>query len=375
MTDFDVVIIGAGTMGTAAAYHLARRGLRLLALEQFSVVHDYGSHSGRTRIIRHAYHESPDYVPLVVRSDQLWQELEKETNQQLLIRTGALVMGPRGCRAVDGALAACEAYSLPCDILNASQIQARWSQFNVAEDWQGCFDPAAGFLLVPECLKAHANRAVSYGAEISENENVISIQNARPRIEITTDRRKIKAEKVIVTAGAWTAKLLHALHLPLQIKRKTLFWLRTENPADYSIGRFPIFLADIPDGLLYGFPIYDSPGLKIANHSSAGVPIDPDHVQREVQAADSIDILNFARDVLPGVSQEIIESKVCLYNLTPDEDFIIDFHPENQNILLATGFSGHGFKFAPVVGEILADLITQNQAKQSIDRFRLSRFV
>jgi len=369
-----IAVIGAGTMGSAAAYHLARRGYEVVAFEQFRVVHEKGSHSGTTRIIRHAYHESPYYVPLVLRADHLWLELEQESGTQLLIRTGAIVLGPEGCDAVQGAILACERHSLPYTQMNSAQIQQRWPQFRIPENWEGCFDPMAEFLLVEPCIKSHLKFAQLHGTKVIENEAVTEINAEGERFVIRTDFNDYTADKLVVTAGAWSARLLADLHLPLVVKRRTLSWLQPRNPAQFQIKSFPVFLADVPDGLLYGFPIFGNNAVKIANHHSKGPGVNPDLADRNYSKEDAADVLRFASAYLHDLSNEIVDGKVCLYNLTPDEDFIVDLHPRNPNIVIATGFSGHGFKFAPVIGEIIADLCLNGKTAHAIDRFQIARF-
>jgi monomeric sarcosine oxidase len=373
ISTFDVAILGTGTMGSAAAYFLSRSGLKVIAFERFRVVHEMGSHSGSTRIIRHAYHESPDYVPLVLRSDELWQELEKITTKQLLIRTGGIDVGPTEGTVVDQALLACQTHGLPYEHLDANEILKRWPQFNIPENWHTCFDPNMGFLLVDECIAAYADAARALGAEIHENEEVLSY-DCDSAIRLRTNHGNYEVGKMVVCAGAWNSKLLSDLNLPLTIKRKALVWLQTENPENFVIGKFPIFLADTPAGLLYGFPIHGHPGLKIANHHDAGPPVDPDHVDREFHPEDAMDAQIFAMRHLRGVTSNVLEGKICLYTLTPDEHFLVDLHPENRNIVIAAGFSGHGFKFAPVVGEILTNLVHKGATNHPIEKFRLSRF-
>lgn len=373
ISTFDVAILGTGTMGSAAAYFLSKSGLKVIAFERFRVVHEMGSHTGSTRIIRHAYHESPDYVPLVLRSDQLWLELEKLMDKQLLIRTGGMDLGPKEGTVVDQALLACRTHDLPHEHLNANEILKRWPQFNIPENWHACFDPNMGFLLVENCIAAYAGAARTLGAQIHEEEEVLSY-DCDSGIRIRTNDGNYEVGKMVVCAGAWNHKLLSDLKLPLTVKRKALVWLQAENPENFVVGKFPIFLADTPAGLLYGFPIHGHPGLKIANHHDAGPPVDPDHVDHVFHTADAKDAQDFAMRHLRGVTSNVLEGKICLYTLTPDEDFLIDVHPENRNIVFAAGFSGHGFKFAPVVGEILSELIQKGTTDHPISKFRLTRF-
>ncbi len=373
MISFDVAVLGAGTMGSAVADHLSRRGLRVAAFEQFGIVHEMGSHGGSTRIIRHAYHESPDYVPLVLRSDDLWLELEAATGSRLLIRTGGIDLGPQNGTVVRNALLACRTHNRPGEQLSAAEVVKRWPQFRVPDEWHACYDPQMGFLLVESCIRAHVDSARNLGATILENEPVLSIDYGQT-IRLKTHRSVYEAAYVVVCAGSWTGKFLSELNLPLVVKRKTLSWMKVNTPEDFAVGRFPIFLTDTPAGLLYGFPLFGHPGLKIANHHAAGPPVHPDTVDREFCDEDANDVREFTARHLPAVTSIVLDGKVCLYTMTPDEHFLIDLHPQHRNVVIAGGFSGHGFKFAPVVGEIVADLITAGKTKHRIDKFRISRF-
>jgi sarcosine oxidase len=372
-TTYEVGIIGAGTMGSAAAFHLARRGHRVIAFEQFQVVHDFGSHSGRTRIIRHAYHESPDYVPLVLRADELWLELEKIHGQTLLIRTGGLDMGPTGCSFVRGALEACQVHHLPYEHLKAEEIRKRWPAFQIPDNWEACYNAQAGFLIVDRCIQAHIQGARAKGARVCEGEKVLSFEDQGTHIQIRTDRDTYPVDRLIVCAGSWTSWLLKNLGLPLMVRRKAQVWLRPRNPTDFVPEKFPIFITESEEGAIYGLPLYDHVGVKMANHYG-GALTHPDQVDRTFQEKDVTEVKNFVRKYLPGLTEEILEGKICLYTLTPDEHFIIDFYPGRSHIVIAVGFSGHGFKFAPVIGEILADLALEGRTPYSIGKFQISRF-
>ncbi len=367
---YDVAIIGAGTMGSAAAYHLARRGRRVIAFEQFGVVHEMGSHSGQTRIIRHAYHESPDYVPLVLRADDLWLDLENQTGTKVLHRTGGLVLGPENGYLVRDAVLACTTHHLPFEQLTATEIRNRWQQFHIPDNWTGCYDPRAGFLEVEHCIRLHCEQATKHGAALLTGETVQQID----RNSITTNKNTYQADRVVVCAGSWTSRILEHLHLPIVVKRKTVAWLRPKSKEHFLIGRFPIFLADVKAGVLYGFPIHGHEGIKIANHNSLGPETTPDRADRTFRPEDAIDMQDFVQEYLPEITSEVLDGKICMYALTPDEDFILDFHPADPDTLIAAGFSGHGFKFAPVIGEILADLCIDGRTRHGIERFRLSRF-
>ncbi len=263
---------------------------------------------------------------------------------------------------------------MPYETLTAGAIRKRWPQFHIPVDWEGCYDPLAGFLLVEPCIKSHLDIATRNGATIYENCRIQSISSTPGGFRIKAQDNFYEVEKIVLTAGAWTAKVFQEFRLPLTVKRRAVTWLRPRDPDAFHINHFPIFLADLPEGLLYGFPLHEQSGLKIANHHSRGTEVDPDSVNRNYLKEDSNDAIDFARRYLPGISDEVVDGKICLYTLTPEEDFLIDFHPSNKNMLIASGFSGHGFKFAPVIGEILADLCLDGKTSHPIDRFRISRF-
>jgi monomeric sarcosine oxidase len=275
---------------------------------------------------------------------------------------------------VANALIACRNHSLPYEQLTAQQIMQRWPQFKVPESWHACYDPNMGFLLVDQCIRTYADSARKNGAQVREEEAVLDYQTNGGTIRIKTTKAQYDAGQLVICAGAWSSRMLADLHLPLTVKRKTLSWLQAEEPQNFSVGTFPIFLADMAEGLIYGFPIHGHPGLKIANHNSSGHPENPDNVDRNFHPEDARDVQKFVSRYLNGVSSKLLDGKVCLYTLTPDEDFIIDLHPENRNIAIAAGFSGHGFKFAPVVGEILSQLILNRARNPLVEKFRITRF-
>ncbi len=374
MSTYDAIIIGAGTMGSAAAYHLALRGQRVLVLEQYKAVHDLGSHTGYTRIIRHAYFESPDYVPLVLRSDELWQLLEKETGKQMLVRSGGIDVGPEQSTVFSGALKACIDHHLPYEHLRSKEASTRWPQFHIPDDWHICFDPMAGFLIVEICIRSHLELAQQYGAVLNENESVEDIKFLGNSVQVQTSKASYDAGAVLVCGGAWNTRLLADLSLPLQIQRQAIGWFPPNDSSAFDPARFPVFLAETPAGIFYGFPLYQHEGLKLARHGGGLLFNDPNDVPREFSDHDAVQLQSFLKNYLPEVSSQLLEGKVCLYTMTPDQHFIIDVHPEFPRCFIAAGFSGHGFKFAPVVGEILADLCLDGKTAHPIDGFRIDRF-
>jgi monomeric sarcosine oxidase len=325
-------------------------------LEQFGHVHGFGAHSGKTRIIRHAYSEGADYVPLVLRADDLWVELEAASGQQAIFhRVGGLEMSAPGHAHVELARRSAEAHNVPYELLEPAEVRRRWPQFKVPDELSAIFCPRSGFLAVEPALKALGAQARALGVEIRENEPVREWGATENGAWVKTDAATYTADRLIITAGAWSAALLADLDLALTVKRKTLFWLEVERPERFSPDRFPIFIADWPGTEFYGFPIFEEPGLKVAVHTG-GDQTTPDNVDRTVCDEEKQDVLPAAQRLFDGVTGRVLSSVVCLYTMSPDEDFIVDRHPRWPHVVFGAGFSGHGFKFATAVGEHLVDL-------------------
>jgi monomeric sarcosine oxidase len=369
---YDVIIAGGGTMGTAAAWALGKRGLRILVLEQFAHVHDQGSHGGETRIIRHAYAESPEYVPLVLRADELWQELGNLTGEAVLVSSGGLELAAPGYMHARAARASADEHGIPYEWLTPADASGRWPQFTIPEDWDVLFAPGSGYLHVVPALQGMATAARQFGVVLRERSPVVAWGADPSHVWVDTADDQFEAASLIISGGAWSSRLLADLGLPITVQRKTLWWQQVDQPSDYSPDRFPVFITDSPSGEIYGFPIDGVPGLKIANHAG-GEPVDPDTVDRSTRSGENRDCLELASLLLPAVRPETVKSAVCLYGRTPDTDFIVDRHPVWPQVALAAGFSGHGFKFAPAIGELLADFVTDPTVK-AIPRLALSRF-
>jgi monomeric sarcosine oxidase len=369
---FDVIVLGGGTMGTAAAWALGKRGLKTLVLEQFHHVHDQGSHGGETRVIRHAYAESPEYVPLVCRADQLWQELQDSIGEQVLVRCGGLELAAPGFAHAGAARTSADAHGLSYEWLSPDEVMSRWPAFRVPEDWDALYSPDSGFLLTEPALRGMANAARTLGATILEQTQAVAWGAELEHVWVDTPVERYKAGALVVTAGAWATQSVADLDLPIRILRKTLWWQEVVDPRPYEPERFPVFITDSPAGEIYGFPVYGVPGLKIANHAGGEI-VDLETVDRSTRPGENQDCLELAARALPGVTSHVIKSAVCLYAMTPDTDFIVDRHPVLPRIAIGAGFSGHGFKFAPAIGELLAELVTDPVA-ESIPRLLLSRF-
>lgn len=369
---FDCIVLGVGGFGASALYHLARRGVRALGVERFGVAHDRGSSHGETRIIRKAYFEHPDYVPLLHRAYDLWQELEAETGRTLYHPVGLFLAGPTDGDAVPGTQHAARLHNLPIESLTAREAQARFPGYRFPEGFGVVFEQQAGYLDVEDCVTAHIGRAVERGATLATNESVVGWHSDGQTVHVQTDRNAYTAARLIVTAGPWAAQLLAELHLPLQVVRKPVFWFSASAKYDVAAGNSTFFF-EMPTGQFYGFPRLDGRTIKAGEHTGGEPVADPLTVDRGQRPDDLTRISEFVRTCLPEADPQPVRHSVCLYTRTPDQHFIIDRHPVHANVVLGAGFSGHGFKFTSVLGESLVELALGGTARQPIEFLSLSR--
>jgi monomeric sarcosine oxidase len=372
MSHFDTIVLGGGTMGTAAAWELAKRGDRTLVLEQFEHVHTLGSHSGYTRIIRHAYSEGADYVPLVLRADQLWMELEADIGETVYHRVGGLELTAPGYTQAHTARDSARIHNLDYEWLTGAEVRERWPVLQVPDDWVAGYGARSGFLDVEMALHGLGDQARVLGAKIRQNEPVRSWAVDGEGVRVTTDQGTYTADRLIITAGAWAGQVLAEIGLPLEVRRKVLFWLEVSDEAPFQPDDLPVFITESGYGEIYGFPIWGRRGLKIARHDG-GTAADPDALDRTVGANEADEVLALARALFPGVTGRVLESAVCMYTMTPDGHFIVDRHPLYPQVTVGAGFSGHGFKFATAIGEHLVDL-SQDPFMKPLDILRLDRF-
>lgn len=358
-------------MGTAAAWELGKRGMTGLVIEQFNHVHTNGAHGGQTRVIRHAYAEGPEYVPLVFRADDLWMELEARSGEHVFHRVGALELSAPGNDHASLARASAEANGIPFEWLSMDQVRKRFPQFRVQNDWVGGFGARGGFLDVDRSLRAMAKLTREAGIEIRENTAVHSWSQTSDGVRVEFDGGTATAGMLIVTAGAWARAVLARLDLPVRILRKTLFWLEVEDPSRFDTATMPVYIAGLPDHEFYGFPSWGEPGVKVAVHSG-GSETDPEAVDRTVSTDEEREIVEIAGRVLNGLTGRVLRSTTCLYAITPDHDFIVDRAPGTDNVVIGAGFSGHGFKFAPAVGEMLVQLALGE--REPLPIFSVARF-
>ncbi len=374
MAQFDVVVIGLGAMGSAALATLARRGARVLGIERFAPGHDHGSSHGETRIIRLGYFEHPSYVPLLRRTYELWRELEAASSTKLMHITGIAEIGPPDGEVVAGTLRASRMHGLAHEVLNAAEVMERFPAFRVPADFVGVVQPDGGLVAVEPAIDAQLALAKRYGAEVRTGETVRAVTAHTGGVRIETDRGSIDAGTAIVAAGPWVKTLLPELPVALRTTRQVMAWFEPLDPGPFAAGRFPVFLLESRHGVHYGFPPRGSATVKIAKHHHRDEAVDPDRLDRSVTSADEALIRPVLADHIPAANGALAAAKTCLYTVTPDGDFIIDRMPGAPNVIVASPCSGHGFKFAPAIGEILADLAIDGATRHDISRFALSRF-
>lgn len=380
LNHFDVIVVGVGSMGAPTCYYLAAAGAKVLGIEQFDIPHDFGSHGGQTRIIRKAYFEHPDYVPLLQMAYDNWEALERITQEQVFFKTGLLYAGSGGHPVMKGVRFASAAYSIPLEAYASSESN---HPLSLPEGHEYIFEPDAGFLLPEKAIRLYTKIARTAGAYILSNTPVLNWKDLGDIFEVHTASGIFYAEKLIFTSGAWTSKLLPSLPVPLQVTRQVLAWVVPSDPAQVTFGRFPCWMvadADFP-GCFYGFPVLPQPdfdgleGFKIAWHQP-GIACDPDKVDRLVSVQDEAILVIFLKKYFPGLYARTAHVKTCLYTNSPDEDFIIDFLPGyRKRVVVAAGFSGHGFKFASAIGEMLAEMAMKQTAFAHAGFLSLSRFV
>lgn len=370
---YDVIVLGLGGMGSAAAYQLARRGRRVLGLEQFGAAHDRGSSHGRSRIIRQSYIEGPQYVPLLLRAYELWRELELHTGRELLRITGGLMIGRPESATVAGSLASAREHGLAHELLDAATVRRRYP-FTPREDEVALFDPAAGALFPEDGIRAHLTLAARLGGDLRFETPVRGWRSAGDGVEVEAAGERFRAERLIVTAGAWAGRLLAGLGLPLAPERNVLSWFWPQaNVERFRSDQLPVFIWEQPGHAFYGLPILREEGVKAGFHHS-GVAANPDALDRTVSAAEVAAIRACLRASFGGLDGEPVATAVCMYTNTPDEQFAVGLHPRLPQVAVAAGFSGHGFKFASVIGEILAELAIDGRTRHPLASFRLDRF-
>ncbi len=374
MPDFDIGVIGLGAMGSASTAALARSGAHVVGFDRLDPPHTMGSTHGHTRIIREAYYEHPLYVPLVRRAYELWAELEREAGEALLVQTGGVMAGPEDGALFAGALESARTHSIDHEILSSLELKERYPAFAPREDWVALVEKRAGFLKPERCVSAMLARAKRDGAELRTGERVMGWLRDGGAIRIRTDKSSVTVDRLVVAAGAWLPSLFESLgvHLPLEIERQLSHWFRPhEDKGYFTPADCPIALWDMPGGDVFATFPNDGHGIKCGMHH-AGAATTPDAVNRTVSAAENAAARELLEQVMPGAGGEVVESRVCLYTNTPDHHFVMDW--ADDRVLVVSPCSGHGFKFAISIGEIVGQLATGERSWLDLSPFSLKRF-
>ena len=372
---YDAIVVGVGGMGSAAVYHLARRGMRVLGLERFDIPNQMGSSHGLTRIIRLAYFEHPAYVPLLRRAYELWRGLQAEVGEQLLYITGSIDAGRPGSPVLDGSLRSCEVHELPHEVLSAPELSERFPGFRLPPDFEAVLQPEGGFVLSERSIVAHVTRAQALGAEVHGRERIRDWEPVGgDGVRVTTDRGAYESRRLVICAGAWTREYVSELAGLAIPERQVLGWFQPSRPELFAVGRFPVFNLSVDEGHFYGFPVFGIPGFKLGRYHHREEHVDPDTMDREPRALDEKTLRDAVAAYFPHANGPVVALATCLFTNTPDEHFVLDQLPDTPQVSVAAGFSGHGFKFASVIGEIMADLAEKGETSHDISRFSLARF-
>ncbi len=370
----DVIVLGVGGMGSSVCYHLAKRGLNVLGLEQFAIPHHKGSSHGETRVIRKAYFEHPDYVPLLSRSYELWGELEKESGQQIFNECGLVVYADKNSTVYRGISRSSKDYNLPLEEMGVREAITRWPVYKPDDRHSVLYEPDAGFIYSEKAILSFVNLARRSGATIKENQHVLRYDSNKQGVIVKTDTESFAAKKLVITAGAWSAYILEDLRIPFTLLRKNLSWHNAGSMHDID-NHMPCALFEVGEHLFYMFPMIDKKCVKIGKHTGGEVLQRPE--QKQIVKPDQSylePLQNFIQSYLPEVSADYNDFVSCIYTNTPDGNFVIDIHPRDPNIIFACGFSGHGFKFASVIGEIMADLTVNGKSDLLKDFIKLRIF-
>ena len=374
MPGYDAIVIGVGGMGSAAVYHLARRGWKVLGLEQYDIPNELGSSHGYSRMIRYTLQEHPSYVPLVRRAYELWHELANIAGERLLVTTGSVRAGPPDSPFFLKAKESCDLNNIAYEVLNASEINKRFPGYRFPEDISSIYQADGGFLLPEQCIVSHVQAAEETGAEVHRRETVLGWEPQADGVQVRTDRDTYTAGRLVITAGAWSAKLVPHVASYAVPERQVLGWFQPERPEVFRPETFPVFGILSEEGRYYGFPSYSVPGFKIGRSHHLEQKVDPDLMDREVHTEDEAILRLAVSRYFPLAAGRLLDRKTCIYTNTPDEHFLIGVLPDHPQVSVAAGFSGHGFKFASVIGEIMADLAQHGKTGHNISLFRLDRF-
>jgi sarcosine oxidase len=375
MRTFDVAVLGVGGIGSAACYHLARTGLRVVGIEQFSIPHSRGSSHGVTRILRQGLHENETYVPLVRRALELWRELEKASGTQLFYQTGSLDIGLPESSIVVGSLNSCQRWSILHETFAASELRRRYPVLRIYDEMVAVFQPKSGFVLAEGSITAHVNGACDHGAEIHGHEKMIDWEANRAGYTIQTTHDRYEVGQIVFTVGAWASKVT-GLSVQVRPERAVLGWFQPkENAAQFGVGSLPVWIIDSPDGgHFYGLPVFGIPGFKLGRLSRNLDEVDPDLPLLEPDSRDEQDLRQFLEKHFPDANGSLLSMQTAFFEHSPDRHFIIGELPDFPGAWVIAGLSGHGFKYASALGELAKDLLVQRKSGYDLSPFRLDRF-
>ncbi|CAA9460972.1 MAG: Monomeric sarcosine oxidase [uncultured Rubrobacteraceae bacterium] len=370
---YDAIVVGVGGMGSAASYYLARRGKRVLGLERFGLPHAMGSSHGHTRIIRLAYYEDPSYVLLLRRAYELWREIQDAANERLLYTTGSVDSGPEDSWVFKGSWESCKLHDLPHEVLTGSELHRRHPGYRLPDDHLALVQPDGGFLAPEKCIVSYVTAAQAHGAEIHARERVLEWEPLEGGVRVRTDRGSYEADKLVVTAGAWDGELVDVLSGLAVPERQVLAWLQPTRPERFRAENFPVFNLLVDEGRFYGFPVHGVPGFKFGKYHHLEEVVDPETLDRETHDYDEQLLRDFAERYFPDGCGPTMDLQTCMFTNTPDNHFVIDLHPDYEQVSFASPCSGHGYKFASVIGEVMADLADTGLTRHDISLFRLDR--
>ncbi|ADB58925.1 Sarcosine oxidase [Haloterrigena turkmenica DSM 5511] len=374
-TRYDVIVIGVGGMGSATAAHLADRGSDVLGLERYDVPNTMGSSHGITRIIRRAYYEHPSYIPLVERAYELWDDLADETGRDVIHRTGSIDAGPPDNIVFEGSLRSCEEHDIPHEVLTSAEVAERFPGYDLPEGYKALYQPDGGFVVPEQAIVGHVETAQAAGAEVRARERVLEWESTSDEgVRVETDRGTYEAENMVLAAGAWNYKFADVLEDLAVPERQVLGWFQPDRPSTFEPENFPVWNLKVPEGRFYGLPIYDVPGFKIGKYHHRDKQVDPDDYEREPNREDERLLREVTENYFADAAGTTMRLATCMFTNSPDEHFILDTLPEHPQVAVGAGFSGHGFKFASVIGEILADLAIDGDTDHPVDMFRFDRF-
>ncbi len=375
MSSYDVIVIGLGGMGSAAAYRLAQRGQRVLGIDQFAPVHNLGSSHGGSRVTRQAYFEDPAYVPLLLRAHELWDAIERDSGRKIFTRCGGIMLGGPDSRTVSGSLASAREWELPHELLDAPEIRRRFPTMRPDDHEIALYEENAGFVVPEGSVAAHLQLAARAGADLHHEEKVLSWHQTSTGVRVGTAQNFYTADQLVICPGAWAPRLLTELGVEFTIERQVQYWFAPSGGAEpFRADRHPIYVWEGENGRqFYGFPSHDDTGSVKVAFFRGGETCTPETIDRTVHAEEIDTISEFVGRKMPSLPGGFLRAATCMYTNTPDEHFVIARHPTRDRVVVACGFSGHGFKFVPVVGEVLADLVVDGTTAHPIALFDPAR--